>query len=192
VPATIVRLFIALNIPVAERQAIHAATAVMREAARGVAWVTEDRLHLTLKFLGEQPEGAISGLRTALATSASGHRPLRLELGGLGAFPNLRAPRVVWMGVSHDARLELLHHDIENVCATLGYALDGRAFRPHITLGRVRRELGREPARALARAARGVSYTGTMEVETVDLMLSELTPTGPRYSVLAAIPLGGL
>jgi 2'-5' RNA ligase len=186
-----VRLFIALNLPATERHAIHVATTMMREAARGVSWVTEDRLHLTLKFLGEQPERMVSSLQANLTACLSTYRPVQLGLGGLGAFPNLRAPRLVWMGVTPDTRLELLHHDVETACAALGLELEGRAFRPHITLGRVRRELGRDRSRALAAAARGVGYAGTVQVRSVDLMQSELAPAGARYSVLAAIPLGG-
>lgn len=163
----------------------------MREAAREMAWVQESHLHLTLKFLGEQPDEDAEALGTALATRVNASRALRLALGGLGAFPNLRVPRVVWMGIERDAALELLHDDVERVCAGLGYEVDGRAFRPHITLGRVKRPMRTAEARALAAAARAVDYASTVPVASVDLMRSELTPAGSRYSVMAAIPLGG-
>jgi len=163
----------------------------MREAARGIAWVAEERLHLTMKFFGEQPENAVDALRDSLRGAAAGHDPLVLRLGGLGAFPNLRAPRVVWMGVDAEPKLELLHHDVERACADLGHALDARAFRPHITLGRSREPLARPAARSLADAARAVRYAGEAPVRTLDLMASVLAPPGPNYTVLAAIPLGG-
>lgn len=185
------RLFLAIELPEVERNAIYAATAPMRAAAGDVAWVTEERLHLTLKFLGEQPEGAIARLTEALAPIGRAHAPVVLQLGGLGAFPNLRAPRVVWLGVGHDPKLELLQHDIEGACAALGYPLDGRAFRPHITLGRVRKRIGAVEARALAAAARGVTYAGVAEARSVDIMASELRPSGARYTLRAAIPLEG-
>lgn len=185
-----VRLFLAINLPAPERRAIRAATAPMRDAAPRLGWVTEERLHLTLKFFGEQPETSVATLRDALGAVARRHRPVALHLGGLGAFPNLRAPRVVWLGVAHDPKLELLQHDLEHECGTLGYELDGRAFRPHVTLARVRDRLAPSVARALATAARGVRYTGVVDVRSVDLMASELLPTGPRYTVVAALPLG--
>ncbi len=185
------RLFLAINLPLAERRSLLDATAPLRSAARDVAWVTAERLHLTLKFLGEQPEAHLGPLREMLAATARAHQPLILRVGGLGAFPNLRAPRVVWVGVEHDPKLELLQHDLEHGCDALGYELSGRAFRPHITLGRVRDRMPAGMAHALATAARRVRYTATVEVTSVDLMASDLRPDGPRYTVLAAAPLGG-
>jgi len=163
----------------------------MRAAARGVAWTTEERLHLTLKFLGEQPEHAVASVSDALGRLTPAHAPMPLRLAGFGAFPNLRTPRIVWLGVDNHAKLELLHHDVERACADLGFELDGRAFRPHITVGRVRDRLAPGVARDLATAARQVEYTGMVQVATVDLMASELLQGGPRYTVLAAMPLGG-
>lgn len=163
----------------------------MRNAAHGIAWVGEERLHLTMKFLGEQPEIALPPLSETLAQVAARSRPFDMRLGGLGAFPNLRAPRVVWMGVEHVPPLELLQHDVEQACQGLGYELDGRAFRPHITLGRARDRMRRDEAKALARAARGVRYAATVSARTLDLMASELRAEGARYRVLAALTLGG-
>ena len=185
------RLFLAINLPPEERRAIRRATGPMRDAAAGIAWVPEERLHLTMKFLGEQPDGAVPPLRDALSDAVGGGRPIEMRLGGLGAFPNLRAPRVVWMGVEQEPRLELLQDDVERACHELGYELDGRAFRPHITLGRARDHVRRETARALADAARTVHYASSVLARTLDLMASELGAEGARYRVLAAIPLGG-
>jgi 2'-5' RNA ligase len=186
-----VRLFLAINLPPSERRAIRDATSPMRDAASGVSWVTEDRLHLTLKFLGEQPEQAIEPLRQALLDVAARAPATRLELAGLGAFPNLRDPRVVWLGVGRDPKLELLHHDIESACAELGHEVEGRAFRPHITLGRVRGRLSGQAARALSDAARGVEYSGAVDTTSFEVMSSRLTPSGPNYSVVATFPLRG-
>lgn len=163
----------------------------MRGAAPDIAWVSEERLHLTLKFLGEQPADRASALEGALAPVAARQAPLTLAMGGLGAFPNLRAPRVVWLGVAPDARLELLQHDVEHGCAALGFALDGRAFRPHVTLGRARTQPAADAARALATAARAVRLALRSDVGSLDLMASELSRDGARYSRLAAMPLGG-
>jgi 2'-5' RNA ligase len=186
-----VRLFIAINLPPAVRGAIIAATASMRQAAPRLSWVSEDRLHLTIEFLGETAESAVPALGAALSEAAVGHAPVTLALRGLGAFPNLRAPRIVWLGVNPDPKLELLEHDLARVCGELGYERDARAFRPHITLGRARTPLKADGARALATAARAVEYSGVVEARTVDLMESRLLPTGARYSVVAAIPLRG-
>ena len=190
------RLFLALNFPAGLQRAIFDGTAPLRAAAPGLAWVAEPRLHLTLKFIGEQPDDAVAPLARALDGVGAAHGPVTMSLGGLGAFPNQRRPRVVWLGVAPDPKLELLHHDVETACAALGYEVEGRAFRPHVTLARVRpgrRSGGGEPdaaaARALADAAREVQFRGSAVVETLDLMRSELGAGGSRYTLLHAAPL---
>ena len=189
------RLFIAISLPDAERRAIAAATAPLRDAAPSVGWVDESRLHLTLKFLGEQPAEAVPALTTALQRAAAPHSPIALDLGGLGAFPTQRRPRVIWLGVAPDPKLELLHHDVEEACAALGYEVEGRAFRPHLTLGRVRPgrsgrgEVDAAAATALAKAAREVHSRWTAEVLSVDLMESVIGRGGARYSLVSAAAL---
>lgn len=185
------RLFLALELGPRERRAIYQATAPMREAAPNASWVREANLHLSIKFFGEQPDAAPATLANALGSVGAKHYALDLRFGGLGAFPNLRAPRVVWMGVQHDPRLELMHHDIEEACAANGFALDARTFRPHITLARVRDGMPIRDARALAVAARAVGYKGMHQVGEISLMESVLAPGGSRYTKVASIPLGG-
>ena len=95
------------------------------------------------------------------------------------------------MGVQHDPRLEFLHHDVEATCAANGYPLDARAFRPHITIARVRDALPLANARALALAARAVVYKGVQQVTALSLIESTLAAAGPRYTKVASIPLAG-
>ncbi|MBA2686143.1 MAG: RNA 2',3'-cyclic phosphodiesterase [Gemmatimonadaceae bacterium] len=185
------RLFLALELGSRERRAICQAIAPMKKAAPEASWVREENLHLSIKFFGEQPDTAPAELEKILAGIAAAQPPLELRISGLGAFPNLRAPRVVWMGVQHDPRLELMHHDVEATCAAHGFALDARAFRPHITIARVREEMPLANARALAIAARAVGYKGVQQVTELSLLESTLTPAGSRYTRVASIPLGG-
>lgn len=185
-----VRLFIAINLPQSERQAIHHAIAPLRDAARSVTWVAPECIHLTMKFLGEQPPEAVPSVRDAIGAVARRYHPQRLNLGGVGAFPHLRAPRIFWMGIAGDPKLELLHHDLELACEALGHEVDARAFRPHVTLGRVKGDMSREHVQTLSRIASNVRYRAAVEVQSIDVMQSELSATGPRYTVLAAIPLG--
>ena len=169
---------------------MHDACAPLREAAPAAAWVAPDRLHLTVKFLGEQSEDAVEALRAAVAATTTRHQAIPIRVGRVGAFPNFRRPRVVWMGVDGGGRLELLQHDVEIACAGLGYEPEGRAFRPHVTVARVRGELASEAARALARAARGVAFRDDATVESIDLMASELSREGSRYTLVASARLG--
>jgi RNA 2',3'-cyclic 3'-phosphodiesterase len=185
-----VRLFIAINLPESERQAIHQAIAPLREAARSATWVAPECIHITMKFLGEQTADAAGSVRDALAPIARRFQPLRLHVSGIGAFPHLRAPRIFWMGIGTDPKLELLHHDLEVACQALGHDVEGRAFRPHVTLGRVKRDVSSEQVAQLARLAASVRYAAAIEANSVDIMQSELSSHGPRYTVLAAVPLG--
>jgi len=141
-------------------------------------------LHLTLKFLGEQPEEIVARLQPALEAVASRHRLLTMALGGLGAFPNFRRARVVWLGVGQDPRLELLHHDVEVECEKLGFEVEGRPFRPHLTLARVRQPLAAERARVLSREAKRIGYQTESVVHSIDLMRSVSSAEGPSYTTL--------
>jgi 2'-5' RNA ligase len=182
-----VRLFIAINLPSDVRAEITAVTAALRAEAPEIAWVGEARLHLTLKFLGEVDEGRLREIAAAMAAVAGQHRELLMTLGGIGAFPNFRRARVVWMGIEQEARLELLHHDIELACESLGFELEGRAFRPHVTLGRVKDVLPEARLRALRRVGKQTEFRTDFVVRAVDLMSSELSQSGPTYrTVLSA------
>jgi len=184
-----VRLFLAINFPAPVQREIATATAPLRECAPEIGWTAEDRLHLTLKFLGEQAESRVDALAETLAKTAVQHRELLMTVGGIGAFPNFRRARVVWMGVSQEARLELLHHDIEVAFEALGCELEGRPFRPHLTLARVRDPLPVDRIRALWREAKRIDYTTEFIVHSVDLMQSDLSSSGPRYTTLVSAPL---
>lgn len=179
------RLFLAINFDAATRAAVHAAAAPLRAAAPELAWADESRLHLTLKFLGEQADELVPRLAAVLDQVASGHTVLRSSLGEFGAFPNFRRARVVWIGMEADPRLELLHHDVELACDRLGVPVDARPFRPHVTLARVRQAAGVESLRALSRAARGAAGSRfPTSVRSIDLMWSTLRPVGAAYTLL--------
>jgi 2'-5' RNA ligase len=184
-----VRLFLAINLPSDVRREVAAATVALRQCLPGLAWVDEPLLHLTLKFLGEQPQERVDEVQAAIAGVAGRQRELLMSLGGIGAFPNFRRARVVWMGVTHEPRLELLHHDIEVACATLGFELDGRPFRPHLTLARVRRPLDDTQARSLSRSAKQTDYRTDFIVRSIDLMQSDPSGSGSHYTTLVSAAL---
>ena len=185
------RLFLAINLEPEVRRTILQATEPLRVAAPSLGWVDETRLHLTLKFIGEAPEDAVAPLGNAMGRVAPKHRPFALRIAEIGAFPNFRRARVVWMGIDRDPKLELLHHDIELACEELGYEVDGRAFRPHLTLARVRDRTDVEELRNLSRASRTIELEEESPVHTIDLMQSTPGSGGSRYQRLHAAPLGG-
>jgi 2'-5' RNA ligase len=184
------RLFIALNLPAESRAELHASVRqavapIAAAAPRAVSWVPEANLHVTLRFLGERPEALVAPLVEALEPAASAVHLSDLVVGGLGAFPSLRRPRVLWVGVAMNVALAVLYQKVDDVCATLGIPREARAFHPHVTVGRVRMGAA-VPSDRLAAAVDALnSSRWMMPVETVDLMSSELASGGSRYRRLA-------
>jgi 2'-5' RNA ligase len=185
-----VRLFLAINLDAAARAAVVDAAAPLRAAAPALLWVSDARLHLTLKFLGEQPAEVVPQLSAACDAMAARLVAFDATLGEFGAFPNFRRPRVVWIGMDPDPRLEILHHDMELAAESLGFPLEGRPFRPHVTLARVKHALDAESLRALQRAARRAGRVRIpASVGSIDLMSSTLRPDGAAYDLLHSSPL---
>lgn len=156
-----------------------------------VKWVEPGNLHLTLKFLGEVPLEEIHAVCKAVGRAASGIEPFRLDLVGIGAFPNISRPRTLWLGADEgQLAMAALQQSVEHGLKKLGYRPEGRKFKTHLTLGRVRRA-GPGIARLAELLAQHVSFqAGATVVEKVTVFASELTPEGPVYSVLSRAPLG--
>jgi RNA 2',3'-cyclic 3'-phosphodiesterase len=185
------RLFLALELQPTTAAAVDLAVLPLREIEPKLGWVPAERLHLTMKFLGDADEGQVIALAAALDSVAAGHRASEMTLAEVGAFPNFRRPRVVWLGVESEPRLELLHHDLELACADLGYEVEGRPFRPHVTLARVREPLPVDRARAFARAARRIAFSAAESVERITLFDSTTGGSGARYRQVHVATLGG-
>lgn len=192
------RLFIAIELP---KQVTDALAQVQRQlgghpGSRHVRWTSPASTHLTLRFLGDTREDAVSGVERCLVDACLSCPPLTLTLAGLGAFPDRRRPRVIWVGLEEGedaSRLASLQGALESCVARLGYAPEVRAFSPHLTLGRVRRGLRpaevQEVSAMLDRGAQvpPVSFT----VPNVSLMRSSLRPEGAVYTRVAQGRLAG-
>ena len=183
------RLFLAINLPSSIVTAIDHEVVALRAAAPAVRWIPPEKWHLTVRFIGEQPLERVAAIREAIDAATARHADAPLSIRGVGAFPNFRRARIVWIGVAPDPRLEMLHHDIESACVALGMEHEGRPFRPHVTIARVPHGVDEAALRALSRAARAVRYSEVIDVSSVDLMASELAPDGPRYRLLHSSPL---
>jgi RNA 2',3'-cyclic 3'-phosphodiesterase len=178
-----VRLFVALNLPPATREALWKAAEPLRDLGLPVKWVRGDGIHVTLKFLGEVDDAREAELVAALGRAASGARTLPLALGGFGVFPDFRRPRVVWGGIAPDPALEILQHRVEQEFAPLGFPTEARAFRPHVTLGRAAREARPRDFAGLEAALDRLDFAATVVVGAVDLMQSTLQSGGAVYHV---------
>ena len=180
------RLFIALNIPKKERDRIYRSARVLREKAYPVRWVPANLLHLTLKFLGEVRPGSVSSIEEVLDGVARTTDPFSIEIGGFGAFPTIRRPRVLWMGVDPSPALRGLRQDLEWALSEQGFERETRAFHPHFTLGRGSSTGGAGAFRGLDVLASELTYAIEAGVRKFDLMESHLSSSGPRYEIVSS------
>jgi 2'-5' RNA ligase len=151
--------------------------------------VRPEGIHLTRKFLGEGEAARRPGIEAALVGPARAGAPFRLEAAGLGVFPDRGAPRVVWIGVRGDLpAAAALQREVETALRAEGFAPEGRPFRPHLTLGRVRGPGRGDWRTALAGAAEPEGEA--FEVREYVLFESRLGPAGAAYAPLARFPLG--
>ena len=159
---------------------------------RLVRWVRPQGIHLTLKFLGENPASEVDAVSAAMANVCAAHAPFTLSVHGLGCFPNLRRPRVLWVGVEEPAGvLAALQRDVERVLVPLGFPPETRPFSPHLTLGRAKGG-ARGQIEALGKAVgQAKARIGEMPVAEVHLMRSDLLPGGAVYTALSVARLGG-
>ena len=160
--------------------------AALKKQGLKLRWVHPENIHLTLKFLGNASAEQIEAVKGVIGEVARSQPSFTLEARGLGVFPALRKARVLWSGIHGDVeRLGNLHANLDRSLAAAGFEAEKRAFRGHLTLGRVR---GRIDGRALASAisARGTFVSPPMTVDRLVLFKSALKPAGAVYSELFA------
>lgn len=184
------RLFFALWPPEELRRKLWHALAPLRHAGPDVRWVPPERLHITLRFMGDTSAGAVSRL-TGAADMLSAEAPVRVDLTRTGAFPRRGAPRVYWIGVV-PAPLLRLRRLLDAALAREGIAPEPRSFAPHLTVGRVRQgrgptDRGRHARRSTACTLAGDGFTAG----SLHLVRSELFPAGPRYANIHRVELTG-
>lgn len=181
------RAFIAIDIPatpglVEASEALRATGVPLKPVDLGI-------IHLTLKFLGEIPEGRVPEIVGVMRTASAQVAPQTLHLRGMGGFPGPRRVRVVWVGVEPREPLIAVARGLEEGCAQLGFPREDRPFTPHVTLARLRVP---QRSEALERVieAHGERDFGSFRVEGIALKRSILKPQGPEYEVVAQVPLG--
>jgi len=186
------RLFIAIALSEEARGALAEAQVVCRRCRLPLRWIEPRGAHLTVKFLGDVARERVPALADALAGLAGLHEPFQLWTGPAGAFPNARRPRVLWLGIAGATEcLDDLQQDLETALEGLGFPPDGRPFRPHLTLGRVRDGAPPElPGLGEVLAELQRATPAPLPVEELLLMRSDLSGGGPRYTTLAVARLG--
>ncbi|HWP36123.1 MAG TPA: RNA 2',3'-cyclic phosphodiesterase [Gemmatimonadales bacterium] len=176
------RLFVAVNLPPDLRRALWDAAEPLRRRGYPVRWGGPDSLHVTLKFLGETDAAREAEIRRGIDAAVEGARRFTLSIEGFGVFPSASRPRVIWAGCGAAPPLEILQHRLEQEMERLGFPLEGRAFRPHITLGRAKNDASPSRLAGLAEQLKDLEYDAVTVVESVDLMESRLSPAGATYT----------
>jgi RNA 2',3'-cyclic 3'-phosphodiesterase len=176
-----IRAFIAIELPATVRDYLEAVTADLAAQIKTgtVRWVTPERMHLTLRFLGDTAVAQLPMIYEALDRVAGQQQPFQLQLTQLGAFPNQKRPRVIWVGLEGEtAVLTALKPQLDEALLPLGWPPEEKPFRPHLTLGRVKDS-------RVGQQIKWQSRIGQLAVPVtaVHLIESQLHPDGPRYTI---------
>jgi len=187
-----IRSFIAIELPDELKLKLGQLKSRLKSGEQSwVKWVDPDSIHLTLKFLGNIATDRIGEITRAMAQAAQTVPPFRLEVKDLGAFPNLKRVQVVWVGISGEMdKLGQLQQGIESNLARLGFTPESRPFTPHLTLARLR---DRAPLEERQRFGQLIGETtfeaGTIKVDAISLMRSQLTKEGAIYHRISSASL---
>ncbi len=179
-----IRTFIAVELSKPIRDRVVALQEELARAGTEVKWTEPENLHVTLIFLGEVEDREVPAVCRIASEGVAGIAPFPVSVERAGCFPNVRRPRVLWVGVGTGTQeLVAIHDALEPPLMDLGYRREDRRYTPHITLGRVRSD---RPTDRLSQAlmARGDWKGGEMTVSEIHVMSSQLTPQGPIYTVL--------
>ena len=183
------RAFWAIDLNQQVRSALREFQQRLRNHLPPIGWVRPESLHLTVKFLGEIDEEQLASIQQAVENGIKGFSPFSLQIEGVGGFPNMNQPRVLWAGVSGQiADLQRLVLQVEEALIPLGFPAESKAFRGHLTLARIKQG-SRDVGRALAQLKTLDLHTvfGILPVHQLCLFRSELKPTGAVYHRLAEI-----
>ncbi len=183
------RLFIALPLGATVAAYLGEVAGLLKQKGGAVKWVDARNIHLTVRFLGDTEETRVGSLRKLLDTTASRYAPIDTTIDRLGAFPNLRRPRVFWTGLRDglDA-LGDLAAEIEQGVRGLGFEPEQKRFKPHLTIGRVRKDHGLDSLTAFIESFEFVETP--LRLDRLVLFKSTLTPRGPIYDRLHEAMLG--
>ena len=185
-----IRSFIAIELPEEITETIRKIAAGFRRYKLNIRWVRPENVHLTLKFLGEISQDDVEPITDALMAAAERTGAIRLMAQGIGVFPGIKRPRVVWIGVGGDVvPLREFQLCIEQGLEPFGFPREKRPFRAHLTVGRVKGNLDKN---ILLQAIERLGHleTDPFTARSVVLFRSDLRKTGAVYTKLMEVPFG--
>ena len=179
-----VRVFLGVPLTTELQEAIRSLQSGLMSRISGIRWSRPENLHLTLHFFGETAQENLEKIRVSMLSVKHCHRPFQVDVIGLGAFPSLRRPRVIWLGLNPQNRLRQLHRDCHRALHEAGFVIDSRPYSPHLTIGRAKHRvneltaLGNELDNQLI---------GHLPIDSLILYESRLSPAGAKHIPLLTI-----
>ena len=175
------RTFVAIEMPQQVLDALRGLSDRLRASGSRVSWVKPENMHLTLRFLGDVDEEHIDRLAAILCEAYKGMIPFAASVRGTGAFPNMRRPSVIWVGVEpFEGGLATVQTAAESAARAIGLPPEDKTFHPHLTLARIKDAREARPLMDLFACERDF-HAGDFTVAGVSLFCSQLTPHGPIY-----------
>ena len=186
-----IRSFLAVELPEPILRKIEEVEVDLKSAHADVRWVSPEKIHLTLKFFGNIEASRIDSIFKSIEERVRSTQPFSLKVQGVGAFPSMKSPRVIWMGLVNGSEiLTSLQKEIEAQLEKIRFQPEDRPFRPHLTLGRVKSSRGRNDLVGRMEKHKEREF-GDFQVDRLILFKSDLKPSGPIYTVLGEMKLGG-
>lgn len=185
-----IRTFLAIELPKSIRNRLKEVQRELKESQADVRWVDPENIHLTLKFFGNIEEKEVESIVKSIERPVQRTPLFSLKIQGIGGFPDLKNPRVLWIGLEEKGNvLSSLQKKLEKALEKVGLKPEDRPFHPHLTLGRVKSNRAKALLMEKIEKYKG-EFFGEFLAEGVTLFKSDLTPKGPIYTPLAAVRLG--
>ncbi|MGM0426888.1 MAG: RNA 2',3'-cyclic phosphodiesterase [Thermodesulfobacteriota bacterium] len=188
-----IRSFLAFELPIEIKKVVAAVSEDLKTSSLKARWVKVENIHLTVVFLGHIAPEQLNPIQERTGTVCGRHPPFEIRLQGMGCFGSRRHPRVLWLGLTGDIKqMAIFKKDLQNTLEPLGIKMEKRPFRPHLTVGRFRKDAG--PIRELdALLAKHEALTSPVcQLNELVLFRSDLRPNGAVYTQMAGWPLGSM
>lgn len=185
-----IRVFLAVELSSDVREKLFSLQQQLKTTLPPINWVRPESIHLTLKFLGYVEPSSVTQLFSALEPIGEKHAPFSVDVQGLGVFPQVKHPRIFWVGLIGNTRaLHDLEFEIEAVLEPLGFPPEEKTYHPHLTLARIKRENAKVGSTLIqTRALESDQHLGTLNVDGLTLFQSDLDSSGAKYTSLWTVP----
>lgn len=158
----------------------------IKKTGANVKLVEPENVHITLKFLGNTEEEQIDEIERIIKDAVKEINSFHIQLKGAGVFPNQNYIKVIWIGIEHGEEIAAIAHKIDEQLSRLGFKKEKRGFSPHLTIARVKSAKNKEKLLQIIEKYKDVEF-GDIEVDSIKIKKSDLTPKGPIYTTLRKI-----